>query len=276
MKEDTQTPVKGSDLNLEQEFSDLLREGSEIVSKLPEALALGIINDIERPSSPVAQALRSAVPPAGEAAARPPSATDTDAELKDLIREGCEVLAQLPEGMAADIIDGLEHDLESPVCAVIRRATPIAPAPAPLPAGDAAGDAEGGGIRPYAEVEVEAAPGAGRARQLPPIVLAEAFDAAAGRREEAGRRESDAYETSREQELQTMALRLETAYEELAAQKRAHDAAIQQVQPQPHCVTGRDICQMGCSGWIARCAAGCVWRCVWRSQRVLTGVRRGR
>ncbi len=202
---------------------------------------MGIINDIERPSSPVAQILRSAVPladapadtPAAVApAARPPGPTDTadtESELRDLMREGCAVLAQLPEGMAADIIDGLEHAPESPVCAVIRRATPIAPAPEPASeTADDGAEAEGGdGIRPY--VEAEAVPGAGRARQLPSVVGAEPFDAAGARREEAARRPSDAYEVEREQELQTMALRLETAYEQLEEQKRAHDAAIQQV-----------------------------------------------
>ncbi len=236
-KEDSQVPAADSDFNTEQGLSDLHREGSEIMSKLPEALALGIIKDIERPSSPVAQMLRTAVPPAGAPAVRPSSATDsaeTEAELRNLIREGCEVLEQLPEGMAADIIDSLKHSPESPVCAVI--ATPIAPAPAPapFPGDDAAVDgAEGGGVRPYAEAETEAevgaGPGAGRARQLPPAVSAEVYNAAAGRREEAARRVSDACKAGREQELQKMALRLETTYEELAQQKREHDAAIQKV-----------------------------------------------
>ena len=205
-----------------------------MVSRLPEALASSILHDIERPSSPVAQVLRSAVPPAGEPAARPAGAAGAggaEAELRDLIREGCEVLALLPEGLAAGLVDGLERAVaESPVCAVIRRAaTPVAPAPAPRPGGDAAADGAGGVIRPFAEAE--AVPAAGRPRQLPSVVVADGYDAGAGRREGPARRASDAYEVEREQELQTMALRLETAYEALEQQRRAHDAAMLQARP---------------------------------------------
>jgi hypothetical protein len=230
---------------------------------------MDIMHDIERPSSPVAQILRSALPPGdplppldpspappaapapGPPAPRPPAAAgaaEAESELGDLMREGCVVLAQLSEGLAAGLIEGLEHAPESPLCAVIRRATPVppapepAPAPAPVPApapapapgpaidathGGAGGEAGGEGIRPY----VEAGPSGGRSRQLPALVTAEEYETHGTRREEAARRPSDGYDTAREKELQAMALRLESACAQLEEQKQAHDAAIQQVPP---------------------------------------------
>ena len=97
-----------------------MKEGAEVVSLLPEEAVLGIMHDLERPSSPVAQALRRSA----AASSPPPHSAPAEAgaaeAIKELMREGAEVSCGIDLLRIINInlfrIIFITHDARGPRC----------------------------------------------------------------------------------------------------------------------------------------------------------------